>query len=86
MTVIQTDAGSRSAGVRVRSASTAVTATAIIGTLALLAFAAVNIIFEGTNRFADGPLSDYASGLSIMNWLVVGLKLLGAAVLMRRSR
>lgn len=82
MTVTDTDTGSRSEGVRVRSASTAVTVTAIMGTLALLAFAAVNIIFEGTNHFADGPLAAYASGLTIMNWLVVGLKLLGAVVLM----
>ena len=82
MTVTQTDAGSRSEGVRVKSPSTAVTMTAVMGALALLAFAAVNIIFEGTNHFADGPLAAYASGLTIMNWLVVGLKLLGAAVLM----
>jgi hypothetical protein len=81
MTVIQADAGSRLAGVRVKSPSTAVTMTAIMGTLALLAFAAVNIIFEGTNHFADGPLAAYVSGLLIMNWLVVGLKLLGAVVL-----
>ena len=82
MTVMQTDAGSRSEGAQVKSASTAVTITAIMGTLALLAFAMVNIIFEGTNHFADGPLATYASGLTIMNWLVVGLKLLGAVVLM----
>jgi hypothetical protein len=81
MTVIRSDAGSRSGGMRVKPPSTAVTITAIMGTLALLAFAAVNIIFEGTNHFADGPLAAYASGLTIMNWLVVGLKLLGAAVL-----
>ncbi|HEY6800176.1 MAG TPA: hypothetical protein VI121_06000 [Agromyces sp.] len=81
MTVTQTDAGPRSDGVGVKPASTAVTVTAIMGTLALLAFAAVNIIFEGTNHFADGPLAAYASGLTVMNWLVVGLKVLGAVVL-----
>lgn len=82
MTVMQSNAGSRSKRVQVKSAPTAVTITAILGTLALLAFATVNIVFEGTNHFADGPLAAYASGLTVMNWLVVGLKLLGAVVLM----
>lgn len=43
-------------------------------------FAAVNVFFEATNHFADGPYAAYASGISIVNWLVVGLKVLGAAV------
>ncbi len=64
------------------SPSAIVTVTAILGTIALLAFATVNVVFEGTGRFADGPLADYASGITVMNWLVVGLKLFGAAVLM----
>lgn len=64
------------------TAPTAVRVTAALGALGLVAFAAVNVMFEGTNHFADGPLTDYAAGLSIMNWLVVGLKLLGAVVMM----
>ncbi|NIK58551.1 hypothetical protein [Kribbella shirazensis] len=43
-------------------------------------FAVVNVAFESSGRFADGPLADYAAGLTVMNWLVVLLKLLGAAV------
>ncbi|WP_130383150.1 hypothetical protein [Kribbella sp. VKM Ac-2569] len=37
-------------------------------------------MFESTGRFSDGPFADYAAGLTVMNWLVVLLKLLGAAV------
>lgn len=43
-------------------------------------FAAVNIAFETTGRFADGPYAEYATGLAVMNWLVVGLKVIGAAI------
>ena len=43
-------------------------------------FAVVNIVFEITGHFTQGPYADYASGLTVMNWFVVGLKLLGAAV------
>jgi hypothetical protein len=45
-----------------------------------LGFAVVNVLFEATDRFAVGPYSEYASGLAVANWLVVGLKVLGAAV------
>lgn len=48
--------------------------------LGLLGFAAVNIVFELNDRFADSQYADYATGLTVMNWLVVCLKLLGAAV------
>ncbi|MFB6609953.1 hypothetical protein ACFCVO_06535 [Agromyces sp. NPDC056379] len=72
--------GSESAGET--SASTAAMVTAVLGALGLLAFATVNIVFEGTGRFAGGPLAAYASGLTVMNWLVVSLKLFGAAVVM----
>jgi len=41
-------------------------------------FAAVNVVFEVAGRFAEGPLAGYATGLAVMEWLVVGLKLLGA--------
>ncbi|TWD84508.1 hypothetical protein FB561_5700 [Kribbella amoyensis] len=43
-------------------------------------FAVVNVVFESTGRFEDGPFADYSAGLTVMNWLVVLLKLLGAAV------
>ena len=45
-----------------------------------LGFAAVNIAFQVTGRFASGPYAEMAPGLAVMDWIVVGLKLLGAAV------
>ena len=45
-----------------------------------LGFAAVNIAFQVTGRFAGGPYAELAPGLAVMDWIVVGLKLLGAAV------
>src|SRR5664279_248910 len=45
-----------------------------------LGFAAVNIALQVTGRFASGPYADLAAGLAVMDWIVVGLKLLGAAV------
>ncbi len=45
-----------------------------------IAFALVNVFFEATDHFAGGPAAKYAAGISVMNWLVVGIKLLGAAV------
>ena len=46
----------------------------------LVGFAVVNIVLESTDYLADGEYADYASAFTVMNWLVVGLKLLGAAV------
>jgi hypothetical protein len=43
-------------------------------------FAVVNIVLESTDYLADSEYADYASAFTVMNWLVVGLKLLGAAV------
>ncbi|MEI4770871.1 hypothetical protein WAX74_14705 [Psychrobacillus sp. FJAT-51614] len=40
----------------------------------------VNVVFEVTDYFAEGPLAEYAAGITVMNWLVVGFKALGAAV------
>jgi hypothetical protein len=51
-----------------------------------LGFAAVNVVFEVTGRFAGGPHAELAAGLAVMDWLVVGLKLLGAAVAVRSVR
>jgi hypothetical protein len=57
-----------------------VTAIGVLMALACVGFATVNIVFVLTDRFAQGPFAEYASGLTVMNWLVVGLKVLGAAV------
>ena len=43
-------------------------------------FAAVNVAFETTGRFANGPHAEYAAALSVMDWTVAVLKVLGATV------
>jgi hypothetical protein len=43
-------------------------------------FAAVNVVFESTDYLATSEYADYAAAFTVMNWLVVGLKLLAAAV------
>ncbi|MET9315409.1 hypothetical protein ABZX12_26650 [Kribbella sp. NPDC003505] len=48
--------------------------------VACVGFALVNVVFESTGRFSEGQFAAYAGGLTVMNWLVVVLKLLGAAV------
>jgi hypothetical protein len=48
-----------------------------------LGFAAVNIAFQVTGRFASGPYAELAAGIAVMDWMVVGLKVLGAAVAVR---
>ena len=45
-----------------------------------IGFVVINVVLEGTGHFADGPYAEYASGLTVMNWLVVGLKMAGAAL------
>lgn len=45
-----------------------------------IGFALVNVVFEVTGHFSDGPLAAYAPGVAVMNWVVIGLKVLGAAV------
>lgn len=57
-----------------------VTATGILMALWCLGFAVVNLVFEVTGHFAGGAYAQYASGLSVMGWLVAGLKALGAVV------
>jgi hypothetical protein len=57
-----------------------VVVTGALVALFCVGFAVVNVAFELTDRFADGPYAGYASGITVMNWLVVGLKVLGAAV------
>jgi hypothetical protein len=59
---------------------TGVTVMGRLVALGCIGFAVVNVVFEMTDRFADGPYAEFASGIAVMNWLVVGLKALGAAV------
>jgi hypothetical protein len=48
--------------------------------LGSVGFAVVNVVFELTGRFAEGPLSEYGAALSIANWFVAALKVAGAGV------
>src|SRR5215207_10180882 len=57
-----------------------VTAIGILMALWCLGFAVVNVMFEITGHFAGGAYAQYASGLRVMDWLVAGLKVLGAVV------
>jgi len=57
-----------------------ITATGRLMALCCIGFAVVNIVFELTDHFADGPYAEYSAGIAVMNWLVVGLKAAGAAV------
>ncbi len=57
-----------------------VTVTGVLMALWCLGFAVVNLVFEVTGHFADGVYARYAPGLSVMDWLAAGLKVLGAAV------
>jgi hypothetical protein len=65
---------------QVRSASKPIVVLAWAMAVASLGFAVVNIVFEVTGRFDQGPLADYSSGISVVNWFVVVVKVLGAAV------
>jgi hypothetical protein len=58
----------------------AVTAIGWLMAFWCVGFAVVNIVLESTGYLAEGEYADYAAALTVMNWLVVGLKLLGAAV------
>jgi hypothetical protein len=44
-----------------------------------LGFAAVNVVYEASDHFARGAYAQDARAISIMSWLVVALKVLGAA-------
>ncbi len=57
-----------------------VTVIGVLMALWCIAFAVVNIVFEVTDYFAGGPLAEYTAGITVMNWLVVGFKALGAVV------
>ncbi len=43
-------------------------------------FATVNVAFETTGRFTEGAHAEYATALSVMDWIVAVLKILGATV------
>ena len=57
-----------------------VTVIGMLIALWCLGFAVVNLVFEISGHFASGAYAHYTSGISVMNWLVVGLKVVGAAV------
>jgi hypothetical protein len=57
-----------------------VLATAVLSAGWCVGFASVNLVLELTGHFADGSRAEYAAGLSVMDWLMVVLKLVGAAV------
>lgn len=57
-----------------------VTGIGVLMALWCIAFAIVNIAFEFTDHFTGGPFAEYAAGITVMNWVVIGLKALGAAV------
>jgi hypothetical protein len=72
--------GTRQAKTQTRPASASIRLLAWVLALGSVAFAVVNVVFESTGRFEDGPFAEYAAGLSITNWIVAALKVLGAGV------
>jgi hypothetical protein len=59
--------------------SSLVTAVGALVALGCGAFAAVNVWFEITGKFDSGPYAADADALSVANWYVVVLKLVGVA-------
>jgi hypothetical protein len=57
-----------------------VTAAGVLMALWCLGFAAVNIVFEVTGHFVGAAYGHYASGISVVDRLAAGLKVLGAVV------
>jgi hypothetical protein len=76
----QTEERSPESATWARPASHPVVVVAWLVAAWCLGFTAVNIAFETTGHFADGPHAAYATGLSVMDWIVSCLKVLGAAV------
>ncbi|MEH7226795.1 hypothetical protein V7112_23635 [Bacillus sp. JJ1566] len=64
----------------IQSPGPAVTLIGVLMAIWCIAFAVVNIVFEVTDHFAGGLLAEYPTGITVMNWLVVGFKALGAVV------
>lgn len=57
-----------------------VTAVGWLSALWCVGFATGNAVLELTGHFSAGPYSAYASGLSVMDWLMVVLKVVGAVL------
>jgi hypothetical protein len=57
-----------------------VVAVGVLVALWCAGFAAISIWFELTNHFGVGRYADDVTGLSVVNWFVAVLKLVGAAV------
>ena len=57
-----------------------VVAIGLLVALWCAAFAVISVWFELTDYFGVGPYADNAAALSVANWLVTVLKVLGAAV------
>lgn len=64
----------------VKRAGTFIIVIAVMVAVWCLGFAVINVGFEITDRFAHGSYARYASAFTVMNWFVVALKVLGAAV------
>ena len=45
-----------------------------------LGFAAVNVAYVASGHFEDGDYAQYGAGLAVMSWLVLILKVVGAAI------
>ena len=65
---------------RVRPATYAIRTLAWVLAIGSIGFAVVNVVYEMTGRFDEGPLSEYEAGVTILNWFVAALKVIGAAV------
>ncbi|WP_026926095.1 hypothetical protein [Granulicoccus phenolivorans] len=57
----------------------AVIAVALVTAACCLGFAVFNLWFEATGFLAVGPNAAYAEAFTVLNWLVVALKVIGAA-------
>ncbi len=58
----------------------AVTAVGWMIALWCVGFAGVNLVYLATGRLEEGDYGEYATGLAVMSWLVLIIKLVGAAV------
>jgi hypothetical protein len=58
----------------------AVTAAGWLMALWCVGFAAVNLVYGVTGHFDDGAYAEYATGIAVMSYLVLIIKLVGAAV------
>jgi len=59
--------------------SRSVVATGIVVALWCAGFAAISVWFEVTDHFGSGPYADDAAAISVVNWFVAVLKLVGCA-------